>query len=65
VFDDIKALTSYPCFDSWDALTDACKQPYGNIAFSHRDSLGISGLYYAVWAGMEAELEDPAPPAKA
>jgi len=56
------------CAPGMDALADAGKQSYGNIAFAHSDSFGICGLYSAVWTGMEAEsearllLEYPAPP---
>jgi len=30
------------------------KQPHENIYFAHSDNMGISGLYSAVWAGMDA-----------
>ena len=30
------------------------RQPFENIFFAHSDNMGISGLYSAVWAGMDA-----------
>ena len=30
---------------------------WGNIVFAHSDSFGISGLYSAVWTGMDAYTE--------
>ena len=35
----------------------AARQPHGRIVFGHSDNLGITGLYSAVWAGMEAEAD--------
>ena len=42
------------CAPGMEQLCEAAKQPFGRIAFAHSDSFGISGLYSAVWSGMEA-----------
>lgn len=39
-----------------DTLAQA-KESVGCIAFAHSDSLGVTGLYSAIWSGMEAEAE--------
>ncbi len=45
------------CAPGMDTLCDNAKQPFGRIVFAHSDSFGISGLYSAVWSGMEASME--------
>lgn len=45
------------CAPGMDQLCDQAKQPFGRVAFAHSDSFGISGLYSAVWAGMEASMD--------
>jgi protoporphyrinogen/coproporphyrinogen III oxidase len=39
------------------AALEEARRSEGRIAFAHSDNLGITGLYSAVWAGMEAESE--------
>ncbi|WP_292918001.1 FAD-dependent oxidoreductase [Nitrosomonas sp.] len=45
------------CPPGIDQLSVAAKEPFGRIAFAHSDSFGISGLYSAVWSGMEASID--------
>ena len=39
------------------AALEQAQQTEGRIAFAHSDKLGLTGLYSAVWAGMEAEVD--------
>jgi len=45
------------CAPGMDQLCEEAKQPFGRVAFAHSDSFGISGLYSAVWSGMEASAD--------
>ncbi|MCD2451459.1 FAD-dependent oxidoreductase [Methylicorpusculum oleiharenae] len=45
------------CAPGMDQLCAAAKQPFGRVVFAHSDSFGISGLYSAVWSGMEAGID--------
>lgn len=45
------------CSPGIDQLSAAAKEPFGRITFAHSDSFGISGLYSAVWSGMEASID--------
>lgn len=47
-------LTTRPGMD--DALEQA-RESFGRVAFAHSDSFGITGLYSAIWTGMNAEAE--------
>jgi len=47
-------LTTRPGMD--DALEQA-RGSFGRVAFAHSDSIGITGLYSALWTGMDAEAE--------
>lgn len=33
------------------------REPHGNVIFAHSDTFGITGLYSAIWTGMDAETE--------
>ncbi|WP_028312635.1 FAD-dependent oxidoreductase [Derxia gummosa] len=43
-----------------DSTLDAAKESFGRVVFAHSDSFGLTGLYSAVWTGMEAEAETAA-----
>lgn len=47
-------LTTRPGME--DALERA-RASHGRVAFAHSDSFGITGLYSAIWTGMDAEAE--------
>src|SRR5690606_22739412 len=36
------------------ARLSAAAQPFHNIFFAHSDNMGVSGLYSAIWSGMDA-----------
>ena len=40
-----------------DRTLEQIREPYGNLVFAHSDTFGITGLYSAVWTGMDAESE--------
>ena len=39
------------------AALEAARESEGRIVFAHSDNVGLTGLYSAVWAGMEAQTE--------
>lgn len=45
------------CAPGMDQLCAEAKEPFGRVVFAHSDSFGISGLYSAIWAGMEASAD--------
>ncbi|MDB5800169.1 MAG: hypothetical protein JWL63_1108 [Rhodocyclales bacterium] len=47
-------LTTRPGMD--DAL-EKVRESFGRVAFAHSDSFGVTGLYSAIWTGMDAEAE--------
>lgn len=47
-------LTTRPGMD--DALERA-RASFGRVVFAHSDGFGITGLYSAIWTGMDAEAE--------
>ncbi len=40
-----------------DRTLEQIRTPYGHVIFAHSDTFGITGLYSAVWTGMDAETE--------
>lgn len=47
-------LTTRP---GMDAALEQARESFGRVAFAHSDSFGITGLYSAIWTGMDAEAE--------
>lgn len=40
-----------------DATLAAAREPWGDIVFAHSDTFGVSGLYSALWTGIDAAAE--------
>jgi len=40
-----------------DQALERIREPDGDVIFAHSDTFGITGLYSAVWTGMDAETE--------